>query len=147
MSETRQLLPDICVPPVHPSVPPAAVPDWVSPTLVSLARLGEFRKDWDGYGSPPIRPAALQAAHYLVAALLPLPLPIPSVCPITGGGIGFTWLVADRELNIEILPDGLAQYLAVATDPATGQEITREEPLPLDRPECGQALAEWLRGG
>jgi hypothetical protein len=102
--------------------------------------------NWDGYGSPPVQPAAMQTAHWLVATLEGLPLPTPQVCPVTGGGIEFTWRSDSREVGIEILPDGSAQYLAVATDLATGQETTQEDSLPLDQPEYAKTLAAWLIG-
>jgi hypothetical protein len=76
----------------------------------------------------------------------PLPPPVPQVYPVTGGGIAFTWQRDTRELEVEILPDGSAQYLAVVTDPVTGEEVTQEGPLPLDRRDHGQALAGWLAG-
>jgi hypothetical protein len=82
-----------------------------------------------------------------VKTLEQVPLPVPQVCPVTGGGISFTWHIDSRELDTEILPDGSAQYLTVTADPATGQEATQEESLSLDRPESGQALAAWLVGG
>jgi len=126
--------------------PQADAPQWLMPALESLSRLGGLASNWDGYGSPPARPAALQTAHWLVATLERLPLPTPQVCPVTGGGIGFSWQSDTRELEVEILPDGSAQYLAVATDPATGQEASQEEPLPLDQPEYAETLAAWLIG-
>lgn len=146
MANTGQLLPNFATLPLKPVAPQSAAPEWLMPTLQALARLGDLANDWDGYGSPPIRPVALQAARRLVSALEPLSLPTPAVCPITGGGIGFTWQCNGRELDIEILPDGSAQYLAVTTDPATGQAVIREEPLTLDQPEYGQALTAWLIG-
>lgn len=109
--------------------------------------LAALPNNWDGFGSPPIQPAALQTAHWLVGTLERLALPAPQIFPVTGSGISFTWRLDTRELEIEILPDGSAQYLVVATEPATGREETQEEPLPLDRPEYGQSLAAWLIDG
>ena len=82
-----------------------------------------------------------------MATLQGLPLPTPRVCPVTGGGIHFAWQVQDREVEIEILPDGSAEYLVVEKESNSGVERTLEGSLPLDRREIGQALGEWLITG
>lgn len=131
--------------------PRDAAPEWLMSALKALARLAHLAPDWDGYGSPRVRAAALQMAHRLVAILEQTPktppLPAPLICPVTGGGISFAWQLDARELEIEILPDGTAQYLVVTMDPATGQEEAYEGQLPLDQPAYGQQLAAWLVGG
>jgi hypothetical protein len=126
--------------------PRAVAPYWLKPVLEALAKLRGLSKNWDGYGSPSIRPAALDAAHLLIAMLEQIPLPTPQVCPVTGGGISFTWKHNMRELEIEILPGGSAQYLAVATDAAKGEEVSQEAPLSLEQPAYGQILAAWIMG-
>jgi hypothetical protein len=122
----------------------ALCPEWQTSALDALSRLARLGDNWDGYGSPPLRPAALATAHQLVRTLEQLPLPVPHVCPVSGGGINLTWQQATRELGIEILPDGSAQYLTVMTEPVTGQEETHEERLPLDRPDHVRTLAAWV---
>ena len=111
-----------------------------------LARLGQLPSNWDGYGSPPVQASALASARKLVAVLAELHLPVPSVCPVTGGGIGFTWQSGNREVEIEILPDGSAQYLTALPDGASGTEATQSGGLSLDAPEQVQRLAALLIG-
>ena len=101
MANTRQPLPDF----------DAAAPQWLITTRQSLARLAALPNNWDGYGSPALTRAAIQAAHRLLKTLEQLPLPAPQVFPVTGGGLSFSWQQGNRELDIEILPDGSAQYL------------------------------------
>jgi len=127
--------------------PRSAALSWLVTTLQALARLARLPNNWDGYGSPPIQPAALASAHRFIAAVEALPLPLPSVAPVTGGGIGFTWQLENRELEIEVLPDGTTQYLMAVKDPKTGEEATHADSLPLDRSEYVQHLAEWLMAG
>jgi hypothetical protein len=38
-------------------------------------------------------------------------LPAPFIVPISGGGIQIEWIIADRELELEVLPDGSIEYL------------------------------------
>jgi len=124
--------------------PRADAPQWLMPTLQALSRLTGLPQNWDGYGSPPTRPAALQSALRLVNTLEAFALPVPQVCPVTGGGIGFAWQVDTRELEVEILPDGSARYLMEVVAPTANQEAMDEGPLPLDQAEDVQLLAVWL---
>jgi hypothetical protein len=121
--------------------------EWLGPTLQSLSRLAKLPNNWDGYGSPPLTGDAIQAAHRLLKALEKIPLPTPQVCPVTGGGLFFSWQSENRELDLEVRPDGSTQYLAAEANTQTGQEITKEDSLSLDRPEPAQLLAAWFLGG
>lgn len=79
-------------------------------TLTNLARLQD---NWDGYGSPPLRPVALKGAiHVLLASDIENP-PAPYVGPVTGGGVQMEWRTPTRELELEILPDGSVEYVTV----------------------------------
>lgn len=147
MSNKGQPLPGIdAAAPWDNVAPNAASGAWGQLALQALARMAALPDNWDGYGSPPISRAAIQSARRLVAMLDNQRFPPAKVVPVTGGGINFSWQVKARELDIEILPDGSAEYLTVETDPATGAEKTREEPLLLDPPTAAQALADWLIG-
>jgi hypothetical protein len=66
---------------------------------------------------------------------------MPTVCPVTGGGYSLTWQRSERGLEIEILPDGTAEYLATKTDPISGVESSQEGLLSLDQ---APDLATWL---
>ncbi len=117
---------------------------WRDNTLTALARLESLSANWDSYGSPPIQPAALQSARRLVSAIEIANLPTPAVAPISGGGLGLAWQLRNRELELEILPDGSVQYLAVASDPAAGTEETREGRLPQLFTDQVRELVAWL---
>lgn len=127
--------------------PQAEAPQWLISALRDLAQLARLTSNWDGYGSPPLRQSAIQGAYRLVKALQHSELPISQVYPVTGGGVSFTWQLNSRELEIEILPDGSAVYLATVTNATTDQEETQEGTLSLDQPEHGRALATWLVNG
>jgi hypothetical protein len=124
-----------------------AVPEkWVLPALQAVVQLAHLQPNWDGYGSPPLSLLAIRAARRLVKTLKRLPMPVPQVFPVTGGGVDFSWQSDSRELEVEILPDGSARYLAVLTDSAILQESTEEGSLSLDQPEPVRTLAAWLIG-
>jgi hypothetical protein len=124
----------------------AVAEEWVLPTSQAVVQLAHLPPNWDGYGSPPLSLLALGAAHRLVKALKRLRMPIPQVFLVTGGGIDFSWQSDSRELDVEILPDGSARYLAVLTDSTTRQESTEEGLLSLHQPEPARTLAAWLIG-
>ncbi|HYV39161.1 MAG TPA: hypothetical protein VE988_25970 [Gemmataceae bacterium] len=112
-------------------------------TLQTIERLADLPANWDTYGSPAICPAALQAAARLVAAIECDDLPAPHVNPVAGGGIGFTWSNDSRELLVEVLPNGSAEYLTVESNPRTGESQEQEGQLAADFTHL-QVLAAWL---
>lgn len=68
---------------------------------------------WDGHGSPALREPAKGVAAGLVSGTDLESLPTPHISPVPGGGLQFEWHVGPRELEIEVLPDGSIEYLAV----------------------------------
>lgn len=90
---------------------------WFDHAVRELRDLQALRADWDGYGSPSVQIAALASAA-IVAALGTTyhVLPAPTIVPVTGGGVQFSWANGERELELEILPDGSLQYLFIDED-------------------------------
>jgi hypothetical protein len=123
--------------------PLATAPPW----LKALAELARLPDNWDGYGSPPLQPRALSTAIRLLSAIDADELPTPELCPVTGGGIGITWQLPPRRLEIEVLPDGSLEYLAVAAEPGAGVETIREGHLTSDRRRTVRRLLYWLVQG
>jgi len=113
-------------------------------TLQTIAQLAELPDNWDTYGSPAIRAAALDSASRVVSAVECQDLAAPHVSPVAGGGIGLTWRRGARELLVELLPDGSAEYLAVETDPHTGKEKEQEGEFSPDDHNELRLLAAWL---
>jgi hypothetical protein len=87
---------------------------WVITCLRKIASFSELEQGWDSYGSDRIQPAAVVAATRFVAEIPLDRVPEASVSPVPGGGIGLHWKVADRDLEIEFLPNGTAEYLKIA---------------------------------
>ena len=86
---------------------------WQIQVLKAVCQLANLRYDWDSYGSPPISSVGLTASTRLIAMINPEDLPVPQVFPVPSGGIQLEWTVGQRELEIEILPDGMIEYLKV----------------------------------
>src|ERR1700688_322346 len=84
---------------------------WVVTCLRKIASFSELEQGWDSYGSDPIQPAAVMAATRFVSEIPLERVPEGGVSPVPGGGIGFHWRAADRDLEIEFLPNGEAEYL------------------------------------
>jgi hypothetical protein len=69
--------------------------------------------------------ASYKSGHYFLAALMVEraiqlltflewdDLPVPQIGPVPGGGIQIEWHVAERELAIEVLPNGSVEFLPV----------------------------------
>ncbi|MGH9837473.1 MAG: hypothetical protein ACREEM_01670 [Blastocatellia bacterium] len=78
-----------------------------------LKELFELPDNWDGYGSPAIQPAVKETASDLANTLHKAGAPLPHIAPVSGGGIQLEWHKKDRELELEILPDGDVAFLKV----------------------------------
>jgi hypothetical protein len=84
---------------------------WVLQCLRKIATFATLSDDWDSHGSRRVQAAAIRAAIKFMSEVPVGRVPEPSVSPVSGGGIGFHWRVADRDLEIEFLTDGTAEFL------------------------------------
>ncbi|MGH2397358.1 MAG: hypothetical protein ACRDFW_10295 [bacterium] len=130
----RQVTPDIAI-----------TRDLEIEPLQAILRLGSLPHGWDRAGSPaPLHEAMDVAIHMvLVASRLGLEeLSAPSVFPVPGGGVQLEWREEDRVLEIEILPDGSAQFVAgIDGDPRDEGEV------PIWPPTKLASLLSWLVAG
>ena len=128
-----------------PDVDDSSRPSWHHDALQSVTKLVSLQNNWDGYRSPPIDPLAVCKSIALLDAIKNYEMPAPEVCPVSGGGIGIAWRLHNRELEIEILPDGSAEYLTVEGE--EGQKRTVEGSLPPNPTSAMQRVATWLING
>ena len=89
---------------------------WQRRVLGSLLRLTHLPQSWDSYGSPRLQSSALEAAAHIISLLSLHNPPLPNITPVPGGGVQFEWECFGRALEVEILPDGTVEFLAVADD-------------------------------
>jgi len=110
---------------------------WVDVTLHRIADLAYLKDNWDSYGSPPPSGSAMHAAVSMLAKIGDIDrfLPAPHVMPVSGGGVAVEWSGGERELEVEFLPDGEAEFLTVV----------HGEPLNEGALDSAEALSERLR--
>ena len=123
--------------------------DWLPQALNRIAELAQLCANWDGYGSPPLQPAAVQGASELLRSLERFDLPVPQIAPVTGGGIGICWHVPPRRLEVEVLPGGSFEYAALTREPGGELEPFREAFIPPldDAQHVPVQLVKWLIHG
>lgn len=82
----------------------------------SLARL---KPNWDGYGAPAISEAAIDRAMDILWTVRRCVR--PRIVPTARGGVQLEWYGVDEEIEVEVLPDGSAEYLLVQVDAGNRQ--------------------------
>jgi len=89
---------------------------WLFEALKLVLRAVPKVDNWDGYGSIAPGDAVKRRSVELLAAMEDDEPPLPRVVPVPGGGLQLEWRMGDRELEIEVLPDGSVEYLIVASN-------------------------------
>ena len=111
---------------------------WLREVYDRLIELSRLRVNWDSYGGRPVRAEALVRARKLLSNLQVGDFPMPHVSPVPDGGLVFHWRVADRDLEIEIEPNGTIRFLRTEL-PALQMEDGEVESLAR-----AQEIVEWL---
>jgi len=74
-------------------------------------------------------------------------LPTAHIGPVSGGGLGIEWRNGDRDLSLEILPDGSIEYLKAEKTPLGFDTDHMEDgEIPGHRLGEVRALIRWLSG-
>jgi hypothetical protein len=110
--------------------------------LRMVADLTRLDANWDGHGSAKIQSAALSTA---VGIMLQAPLeylPMPHVCPVSGGSVGLHWRAGERELELTVLGNGAIEYLAVPGQRLEDEASIEEGTL---SPGCAGDVGRWLQ--
>ncbi len=140
---------------------PTAVPDaqwsdvtslwrsqvWVEDARRTLGRISTLRQNWDGQGSPAPERVALEVMNRLIKEIDAYDLPTAHIGPVSGGGLGVEWRNRDRDLSLEILPDGSIEFLKAQRTPS-GLDLDHMEDgeIRVDRLGEVRALIRWLLG-
>jgi hypothetical protein len=109
---------------------------WVRDAFATIERLSGLQAGWDGYRSPRVSNAAVMGAMRVLDFIASWPL-APHIAPVPNGGLQIEWSARDRALEIEILPDGSAAFLAVLPD------REREEPMVVSQTSI-RSLLMWF---
>lgn len=119
-------------------VPVDGLSHWQIQALKGVLQTVHLPNNWDSYGSPPPSPVARNTAIKLITHFDFDDLPAPDIVPVVGGGIQFEWIVGQRELELEILPDGAVEFLKTE-----GSRPLEEGRLMAESGHLGSLLA-WL---
>jgi len=125
------------------------VPDiskWQKDVLIRLLELIRLPKNWDSYGSEPPRQSVANLTWIILGTLELEHLPTPFIAPVSGGGLQIEWQIGNRGLELEILIDGLVNYLKTegAESIEEGQlEFVEEGQLEIAKVSV-QHLISWL---
>jgi len=115
---------------------------WEAEAYQHALALKDLPDTWDRPGSrKPTIPAINAALKYIegVAELELFVLGAPFIAPMSDGGVQLEWERGQRQLEIELLPDGSARFLA-----SDAGEITEGELGPMLSPPDVKSLFGWL---
>jgi len=120
---------------------------WLAEAHRSVSRLALLPDNWDGEGSPAPKPVVIEEALRVLSEIEPYEMPMAQIGPVPGGGLGIEWRLGERDLNLEILPDGSIEYLK-SEKTATGFDVDQMEDgqIPRDQLAKVHQLARWLLG-
>jgi len=110
--------------------------------VIGALKTENLPDNWDGYGSPPPPQRVVNISIKLLEAIPFDDLPVPHVVPVSGGGIQIEWSIGQRELELEILPDGSVEFLKAER----GQPL-EEGKLTSVASSQVQSLLAWLIPG
>lgn len=86
-------------------------PAWLKEIYDRISELSSLKENWDSYGGLPVAPKAILTVRVVLSNLDIEDMPRPHVAAIPDGGIGLHWRVADRDLEVEVEPNGDIHFL------------------------------------
>jgi hypothetical protein len=85
-------------------------PRWLPPLVRSFLNLLQLPPNWNGYGAVQIQKQIVQKALIVLVDVLDDDAPIPSVVPLTDGGVQVEWHRGGRNLEIEFSTEGAPEF-------------------------------------
>jgi hypothetical protein len=79
---------------------------WRPEVEVKLAELLALPAGWNSYAAAPIAPEATQRALALLDAAMPFNGQLPSLVPLSSGGVQIEWHVNGLDIEIEVPAPG-----------------------------------------
>jgi hypothetical protein len=114
-------------------------PTWLKEIYDRISGLAALEENWDSYGGLPVAPKAISMIRVVLSNLDIEDMPRPHVAAIPDGGIGLHWRVADRDLEVEVEPNGDIHFLKTVV----GAEPNSAD---VDSWEDAQAVMYWVLG-
>ncbi len=123
-------------------VRPIAAQDWLFSAESKLTEYARYERNWDSYGSPAVQNQAVKSARLvlqLFRAWHPRSVVVPQIAPTSGGGVHLEWDSEKRSLEVNILPSGALEYLAIEGDDTVGEDWISSLTMLKDQ-------YDWLHG-
>ncbi len=95
------------------------LPDWVAPTIDGFLSIQALDENWDTYGSRRISEDVMRQALSILTQIMSLSSPVPSVVPMSDGGLQIEWHKNRRDLEVAFSIDASPTYSYL--NRATGQ--------------------------
>ncbi len=86
---------------------------WHQDCIKRIERLRELKHNWDSYGANPVDRGSIEFAKQLVrefAQVTGIDCPRVAASPAGHVALSWEWQGGSRELDLEILPDGMLRY-------------------------------------
>ena len=115
-------------------------PAWLKEIYDRISDLKKLEENWDSYGGLPVALGAASMIRVLLSNLDLEDMPKPHVAAIPDGGIGLHWRVADRDLEIEVEPNGNSVHCLrtnLGEEPVAGEVQTLK---------AAQDALDWVLG-
>lgn len=116
--------------------------DWCVECLNHVERLRELGPNWDSYGACAVHLDSIQIAKQLLrqfAEVKGIACPRVGASPAGHVALSWEWQNHSRELDLEVLPDGLLRYAYLdEAQPSRDREGTTFEPTLI-----AQLLTQW----
>ena len=77
-------------------------PAWEREIVATLCRYLELPSNWDSYGGKPLRLDTGMFALQVLSNIMSETIPLPSIVPISSGGVQFEWHQNDLDIELYI---------------------------------------------
>ena len=95
-------------------------PTWATEAVERLNRAAALPQNWDSYGARPVTQRTLEHALLVLTKIMEPGFRVPRILATSHGGIQFTWVAGDKELEITVDAPLRGQFYFV--DDSTGEE-------------------------
>ena len=97
---------------------------WENIVIDRLKNLCSLQKGWDGYKGQPTRFDVAYFAMGLLKIVCPPTTPLPSIVPLSSGGLQIEWHYPHIEIELTIRePNNVRAWVSIGEDDEDGKEL------------------------
>ena len=86
------------------------IPLWVEPTLRAYSRIQGLTEGWDSYSGKRINRDLIKSSLLILTEVMDASSPVPSVVPLSDGGLQLEWHRKQQDLEIVFSADDTPQF-------------------------------------